>query len=48
MKLLLVAAVAAAAAFGLGSTASARPRCPEVVCGALDQCYDTGEIRFCL
>lgn len=48
MKRLLVLAVAATATFGLSASADARPRCPEWICNALDQCYDTGEVRFCL
>lgn len=47
MKRLLVLAVTVAASFGVGSAASAG-ECPKLVCGALDQCYDTGEVRFCL
>lgn len=46
MTRLLLAAALVAGSFGLGSTASAHPRCPDLVCG--ERCFDTGEVRFCI
>ena len=48
MRRLLAFAVVAAAVQVAPAHAQPTPKCPPALCDLLDQCYDTGEVWFCL